>query len=84
VTTPGSVTNKAVSLLDIYPTLAELAGLEIPAHVDGNSLVALLRNPELDWDEAAITTFGYGEYTVRDNRYRYIVLRRWPGGAVRP
>ncbi len=73
VTTPGSTTNRAVSLLDIYPTLAELAGLEIPAHVDGKSLVPLLRDPELNWDEAAITTFGYGDYTVRDNRYRYIV-----------
>jgi arylsulfatase A-like enzyme len=73
VTTPGSSTDKAVSLLDIYPTLADLAGLEIPAHVDGNNLRPLLQDPALDWDEAAITTYGYGNYTVRDNRYRYIV-----------
>jgi arylsulfatase A-like enzyme len=73
VTTPGSSTAKAVSLLDIYPTLAELAGLEVPEHVDGKSLMPLLRDPERDWDEAAITTYGYGEYAVRDRRYRYIV-----------
>jgi len=73
ITTPGSRTDEAVSLQSIYATLAELSGLDIPAHVDGASLVPLLRNPDMDWDEVAITTFGYGNYSVRGDRYRYIV-----------
>ncbi len=78
VTTPGSRTDSAVSLLDIYATLTELAGLETPDHVDGLSLVPLLNDPAREWDEAAITTYGYQTWTVRTNRYRYIV---YPDGA---
>jgi arylsulfatase A-like enzyme len=72
VTTPGSRTNRPVSLLDIYPTLTELAGLGRPGHLEGTSLVPLLENPEAEWDHAAVTTNGYMEHAVRDERYRYI------------
>ena len=74
VTTPGSSTDEAVSTQSVYATLTELAGLETPAHVEGSSLVPLLRDPGMAWDDVAITTFGdYGNFTVRDDRYRYIV-----------
>lgn len=74
VTTPGSRSDEAVSTHSIYPTLVELAGLERPAQVDGTSLVPLLREPGRVWDDVAITTYGdYGNFTVRDDRYRYIV-----------
>lgn len=72
VTTPGSRTAEAVSLMDIYPTLAELAGLDIPAHVEGRSLVPLLLDPERSWDYPALITYGYKNHAVRTNRYRYI------------
>ncbi len=73
VTTPGSRSDEAVSLQSIYATLAELAGLDRPRHVDGTSLVPLLRNPEMQWDEMPITVHTFGNYAVRDDRYRYIV-----------
>lgn len=74
VTTPGSYSDEVVSTQSIYPTLIELAGLDRPEFVDGTSLVPLLRNPEMSWDDVAITTYGaYGNFTVRDDRYRYIV-----------
>ena len=74
VTTPGSRSDEAVSTLSIYPTLVELAGLTRPDFVDGTSLVELLRNPDMSWDDVAITTYGdYGNFSVRDDRYRYIV-----------
>jgi len=73
VTTPGSRSDQAVSLQSIYATLAELAGLERPAHIDGQSLVPLLRNPDMEWDEMPITVHTYGNYAVRDDRYRYII-----------
>jgi len=74
VTTPGSRSDEVVSTHSIYPTLVELAGLVRPAFVDGTSLVPLLRKPGMSWDDVAITTYGdYGNFTVRDDRYRYIV-----------
>ena len=34
----------------------------------------LLRNPDMSWDDVAITTYGpYGNFTVRDDRYRYTI-----------
>ena len=37
--------NGFVELLDLYPTLSELAGLNKPKKVDGKSLVPLIKNP---------------------------------------
>jgi choline-sulfatase len=72
VTTPGSITAHAVSLMDVYPTLADLAGLEIPSHVQGRSLVPLLESPERGWDFPVLTTYHYSNHAVRSDRYRYI------------
>ncbi|WDE97317.1 sulfatase-like hydrolase/transferase [Lentisphaera profundi] len=48
----GVMCNKAVSLLDLYPTLIDLLGLPNPPQkLDGNSLLALLKNPAMDWDK---------------------------------
>jgi len=74
ITTPGSRTDEVVSTQSIYATLMELTGLERPDWVDGNSLVPLLENPDMAWDDVAITTYGdYGNFSVRDDNYRYIV-----------
>lgn len=72
VTTPGSRTNEPVSLMHLYPTLAELADLPVPAHVEGTSLVPLLADPSFPWVEPAVTTYGYNNHAVRTERYRYI------------
>lgn len=55
VTKAGGVSERYVSLLDIYPTLAELCGLKPPAYLDGRSLMPLLRNPQAPWQSTAIT-----------------------------
>jgi arylsulfatase A-like enzyme len=71
VTTPGARTAKPVSLMDIYPTLTELTGVATPEHLEGRSLVPLLRDPEAAWEHAAVTNNGYREHSVRGERYRY-------------
>lgn len=38
----GLVYESPLEALDIYPKLAELCGLEIPSHVDGQSIVSPL------------------------------------------
>lgn len=72
VTRPGSRSDAPVSLQDIYPTLVELAGLERPRHVEGRSLVPLLKDPTMEWEHPAVSTFGFGNHAVVASRYKYI------------
>ena len=59
ISAPGMAKNKItesiVELLDIYPTVADLAGLESPKNIQGQSLRKLLVEPELNWDNPAYT-----------------------------
>lgn len=68
----GSVCHRTVGLIDIYPTLAKLCGIEAPAQLQGQSFDHLLSNPEADWERPAITATKEGNYTVRSERWRYI------------
>lgn len=61
-----------VSLIDIYRTLAGLAGLDAPQYVDGFSLVPQLKNPSTPIKQPEICTWGRGNYGVRDRNWRYI------------
>ncbi|HEX5787882.1 MAG TPA: sulfatase/phosphatase domain-containing protein, partial [Woeseiaceae bacterium] len=72
LTTPGSTSAEAVSLLDVYPTLVDIAGLPTPAHLDGESLKPLLQDPGATRDRPAVSVRGFGNYAVRDESYRYI------------
>ena len=74
VTKPGSTSAKPVNLLDIYPTLASLTGCEPPERqLEGNDLTVLMEDPEASWDKTSLTVFGYKNYGIRSERYRYIV-----------
>ncbi|MCY4187459.1 MAG: sulfatase [Bryobacterales bacterium] len=70
-TRAGSRSPRPVSLLDLYPTLLELAGLSPAGQLDGRSLVPLLRNPELPW-HPALMTHGRLNHAVRSEDFRYI------------
>jgi len=72
VAKPGSRCDKPVSLLDIYPTLVDLAGLPARKEVDGLSLVPLLKDPNAEWTRPALMTMGEGNHAVRNDRWRYI------------
>jgi hypothetical protein len=75
VTTPETVCTQPVSLLDVYPTLTDLAKLKAPDHLDGESLLPLLKAPDSKRTRPALTASGGGEsvsYAVRTERWRYI------------
>jgi len=72
VTKAGSVCERPIDFMTIYPTLCELVDIEIPQHVEGRSAVSLLRNPSAEWNEPAITTHGYKNHAVRTQTHRYI------------
>ncbi|MCY4594323.1 MAG: sulfatase [Bryobacterales bacterium] len=69
---PGVVSRRAVSLIDVYPTLAELAGLEPPADLDGESLVPLLVDPAAARSSPALTSRQGRHHAIRTDRWRYI------------
>ncbi len=68
----GSRCERTVSLLDLYPTLIELCGLEPRQDLDGHSLVGLLKQPTAAWPHAAVSSLGPRRHTVRSERWRYI------------
>ncbi len=72
VTTPDSTCERTVDLTSVYPTLCDLAGIPIPAHVEGKSIKSLLRNPQAFWDHPAITTWHRNNHAIRTERWRYI------------
>ncbi len=80
----GEKTDALVELVDMYPTLAQLCGLDPPATLEGRSFVPLLRKPDLKWKEAAFTTYhkplpemgsGFGR-AMRTDQYRFV---EWSG-----
>jgi arylsulfatase A-like enzyme len=72
VTRTGATSNAPVDFMSIYPTLSELCGLPIPAHVEGPSLKKLLADPAAKWDRPALMTHGYRNHAVRTGQWRYI------------
>lgn len=75
VAKPGSRSDSPVGLVDIYPTLVELAGLPANPANEGESLVSILKNPSHQRSEPVLMTFGEGSHAIRDTRWRYIRYR---------
>jgi arylsulfatase A-like enzyme len=68
----GVMCDKPVQLVDLYPTLLDLIGLEADSKLDGHSLKPLLENPEADWPHIARCSFGPGNVAIISESYRYI------------
>lgn len=80
-------TTSLAELVDIYPTLCELAGIETPDYLQGESLVPILKDPKQSVKEIAISQYPRGKalkndptkrevmgYSITDGRYRFT---RW-------
>jgi len=81
----GQRTRALTEVIDIYPTLCELAGLELPGHLEGLSMVPLLDEPERAWKKAAFSQYPRGAvmgYSMRTDRYRYTEWKHMKSAAV--
>lgn len=63
--------DEAVSLMHIYKTLADMTETTAPKYLDGSSLTTQLKDPSASLAQPAISTWGRGNYTIRDDKWRY-------------
>ncbi len=60
ISSPGinpSKTKSPSEFIDIFPTLCDLSGIAIPSHLDGKSLVSVMKNPK-----ATVKDFSISQY----------------------
>ncbi len=92
---PATRSRDIVEFVDIYPTLCDLAGLEPPAHLQGDSLAAVVRGDESTGDDIETDGFALQVYprrtketgpmlghALRSDRYRYVEWQQRDGSIV--
>lgn len=88
---PGEATAALTELVDLYPTLAELAGLPGPEGLDGRSLSSQLHDPAAPGRELVLSQFsrpfaaGTPEvmgYSIRTSDSRYTRWLNWSSRSV--
>ena len=90
VTAKGTISNALTEFVDVYPTLCDVAGFNVPKYLHGKSLKPLLKNPNGKIKNAAYSQFLLGRfgprkdrkqermgYTVRTDHYRYVEWYNW-------
>ena len=72
-TTPGTICDRPVSLMDLFATLTDLCGVPEKPGIQSHSLTPLLRDAKAEWPHVAITHLGKPQdYAISSERFRYI------------
>lgn len=89
----GLQSDALVELVDIYPTMVELAGLPVPDGLDGVSMVPVIADPDRHWKAAAFSQFPrpwmYKDkpevmgYSIRTADFRYTEWRELDSGLLK-
>ncbi|XP_073480630.1 arylsulfatase K isoform X1 [Aquarana catesbeiana] len=90
---PGTTISNIVSLVDLYPTMLEIAGLPVPRNISGYSLVPLLSatsqneilpdfHPNWALSQFHGSDVNASTYMLRDNYWKYIAYS--DGDSVSP
>ncbi len=85
---PGGRCERLVELVDLYPTLCDVAGVPIPEEMEGASLKPLLKDPKQEWKATAFSQFHrnprvtpdekrYMGYSMVTSRYHYVEWYFW-------
>ena len=80
---PG-VCHSFAELLDLYPTVAELAGLETSPHLQGKSLVETLDDPSVEVRDMAFSMNNWRgkTYLLRTKKWAYIQYDEDAGSGI--
>jgi len=88
---PGTASDSLVETVDLYPTLAALAGLSSPKDLDGSSVVSILKDPDASGHSAVLSQFNRPwtssepesmGYSIRTATHRYTRWVSWAGGEI--
>jgi len=84
-----------VELVDLFPTVCELAGLEVPNGLEGHSFLPLFNDPKQRWKTAAFSQYPrslkghrhsrHGDvmgYAIRTKKYRFVQWKDWKTKVV--
>lgn len=84
----GIETSALIELVDLFPSLCELAGVDVPQYLQGTSVAPLLENPDLEWKSGVFSQFHrrpqvsadgnrYMGYSLNTDKYHYIEWYAW-------
>ena len=93
ISAPGLVKRQEIDALveyvDIYPTICDITGIDLPAYLEGISVLPLLLNPNREWKKAVFSQYPRGwpktkfeGYSIRTKRYNYIQWRELDGTFI--
>jgi iduronate 2-sulfatase len=69
---PGKIIESPTEMLSVYPTLLDLCRLEPYAKNEGYNLAPILHGQTEQSQDFALTTYGWGNHSIRTNHFRYI------------
>ncbi len=76
ISVPGkqpATCDSLVELLDLYPTIASLCGLEVPTHVQGKDISRMLDDPTFTVRDAAFSVAPSSKgFLMRESRWAYL------------
>jgi len=85
---PGKQTFEITELIDMYPSLCEIAGIKSPEYLQGTSFVPLIEDPTRAWKKAAFSQFHrrpkvtpdgkrYMGYSIQTKEFHYVEWYYW-------
>ena len=76
-----AVCRSLTELLDLYPTVASLCGLDVPARLQGKDISRMLDDPTHTVRDAAFCVNGRG-YLLREEKWAFIQYREDASGGM--
>ncbi len=78
-----AVCHSFAELIDLYPTISELAGIQVSEHLQGKSLVKTLKNPAHKVREMAFSVSQGGKtFLLRNEKWSYIQYNEDAGSGI--